>query len=258
MGALHAIATEDTAGLTRQLATDGAVIALNWLSSQTTTQVQHAFAQAIAPLPWCNTTEADKAYPDEFFGTNTKRLHGVLQYSPLVEDLLLHPVALSLAQQLVADDNLCLSTGELMAIGPGQSRQRLHRDGVSWQKSGLEREFLFSVNIALTDFTPDNGATVVVPGSHLWAADRQPLESELAFASMPAGSALLYQGRVIHGGGANTTTDTRMGLYFGYLPEWMRPLENCAQTLPASTWEDLRPTTQRLLGRFPDGFVAHF
>ncbi len=67
-----------------------------------------------------------------------------------------------------------VSTMELMVLGKGQNNQQLHRDADSWaylRRSGDEN-ILFSANIALSDFTETNGATVVVPGSCQWSADQ--------------------------------------------------------------------------------------
>ena len=76
---------------------------------------------------------------------------------------------------------------------------------------------------ALTDFTRENGATRVVPGSHKWAPDRQTRPEEITCAAMPAGSALIYLGSAIHGGGANTTTkESRRGMFLGYVVGWLR------------------------------------
>jgi ectoine hydroxylase-related dioxygenase (phytanoyl-CoA dioxygenase family) len=73
---------------------------------------------------------------------------------------------------------------------------------------------------------------------------------------MPAGSALVYSGRVIHSGGRNETDDLRIGLYFGYVPTWLRPLENAAQLLPESVSDALVPDTRRMLGFYGGGFDA--
>ena len=71
---------------------------------------------------------------------------------------------------------------------------------------------------AVTDFTKENGATQIVPGSHLWEKDRIPNEDEIAYAEMEAGSVLLYTGTVLHGGGENTSkNDIRTGVFLHML-----------------------------------------
>ncbi|MDH3641986.1 MAG: phytanoyl-CoA dioxygenase family protein, partial [Gammaproteobacteria bacterium] len=175
---------------------------------------------------------------------------------PELESCLMHDLPIALAPRVAAAP-IIMSTGELMAIGPEETQQRLHRDADSWLRAGLERDFLFSVNIALTDFRRDNGATVVVPGSHLWPKGREARPAEFAYAEMPAGSALVYLGGVIHSGGENVTDEVRMGLYFGYIPSWLRPLENCVQTHPAEALEGLADETRNMLGLSEEGFIAY-
>ena len=59
---------------------------------------------------------------------------------------------------------------------------------------------------ALTDFTEANGATRIIPGSHL--RDHSPefgSRHESIAAEMPRGSVLVWHGSLWHGGGANRT-----------------------------------------------------
>ena len=81
--------------------------------------------------------------------------------------------------------------------------------------------------VALSDFTAANGATRVVPGSHLWPAGREPAPEEILQAEMPAGAALFYLGSTVHGGGANRTArEARRGMFVGYVVGWLRTEEN--------------------------------
>src|SRR5438045_5074158 len=115
-----------------------------------------------------------------------------------------------------------LNLGHLLQRGPGSDEQVLHRDELVW--SDLPKphpEVQLATVIAFVDFTRDNGATRVVPGSHRWP-DRQlsaieqvlrdrPPDDAIAYAEMPAGSAVVYLGGTIHGGGANCTDVERRG-----------------------------------------------
>ena len=232
---------------------DGGVIIDDFITAEAAAEIRSAFAAVLEDEPWCNTTEGDYVLGREFFGLTTKRLHGVIRYHPRILDCMSDPDFVTFAREQLGE-RIILSTGELMAIGPGEIRQVLHRDGDSWHRAGISSNLLVSINIALTPFEEANGATVVVPGSHQWDPGRQPTEEELTFAEMSPGSALLYSGRVLHSGGANSTDQTRMGLYFGYIPAWLRPIENTSRTLPADLLNDLPPGTQQLLGYSPSGF----
>ncbi len=252
MAKLQEIARPDEDAILRCLEQDGGVIVRDWIDPELTARVRDDFLAALEELPWGNSFTAA---PDTFFGLKTKRLHGVLGYSRAAEACLVHPLALSLARRLLGK-SVIMSTGELMAIGPGETRQAFHRDGDSWMRAKQEQDVLFSVNLALTEFTRENGATVVVPGSHRWEQQREPRPEELAYAEMSAGSALVYRGRVVHGGGANETEATRVGLYFGYIPSWLRPIENSALTLPRELMADLGEEAQQLVGYVEAGFIT--
>ena len=120
---------------------------------------------------------------------------------------------LASARQYLAQfcDDIQLHFTSAVAIAPGESAQILHRDRGIWGGYLPRRvEPLFSTIWAITPFTQENGATQVVPGSHLWDKDRLPEPHEIAYAEMAPGSVLCYTGTVLHGG-ALTRRLTRCG-----------------------------------------------
>jgi ectoine hydroxylase-related dioxygenase (phytanoyl-CoA dioxygenase family) len=101
---------------------------------------------------------------------------------------------------------------------------------------------------ALTDFSEANGATRVVPGSNR-AADRLRFEqSDTVAAEMEAGSVLVYSGSVYHGGGANRTDETRIGINITYNLAWLRQEENQYLSVPREIAETLPTDLLRLMG----------
>ena len=143
--------------------------------------------------------------------------------------------------------------GGLICIGPGESPQMLHRDELNWPYATRTKEITVTAIFALTDFTEANGATMIAPGSNHWEGvlPSAPEES-LCRATMPAGSALLYSGKVIHGGGANVTKDQwRVGLHAGFCCGWLRAEENYQLTVPLEVARTLPERAQYLLGFRP-------
>ena len=101
---------------------------------------------------------------------------------------------------------------------------------------------------ALDDFTTTNGATEVVPGSHLWAEGREPAEHEIEQVLMPAGSALVFAGNLIHRGGANTSNGLRLAITPQYCMPWLRQIENMVLAVPPKTAKLFSERVQELLG----------
>lgn len=86
------------------------------------------------------------------------------------------------------------SIGITMEIGPGGKAQRLHRDDKNYHVDHMDQtatgyhvgsDVMMAFMIPGVDFTAQNGATLVIPGSHLWSSDRAPKTSEAI--SMPIG-----------------------------------------------------------------------
>ena len=223
----HFDATGGSEPIWSALAEDGGVVVEGLLDEPTADRLLADFQPHLDAVPFCNTGPDEIS--NQFFGGQTKRLHGLLARSSTFGEVLQHPLLLEMAKTFVGPNSrdLRLSTGELMALGNGETSQMLHRDADSWLAMPAPRpEILASANIALTDFNERNGATVVVPGSHRWPRERKAEPDEYAQACMPRGSALLYSGEILHGGGPNETEKLRIGLYVGYLASWLRPIEN--------------------------------
>ena len=106
--------------------------------------------------------------------------------------------------------------------------------------------------IALDDFTSTNGATTLIPGSHLWPDTRRPTRAEMIPAIMPAGSMVYFLNTLWHSGGANTSSSPRRSMTVQYCQPWIRTFENFTV---AQGWEDLDALPKRLLQLM--GFSTH-
>jgi hypothetical protein len=196
----------------------------------------------------------------DFYGLSTIRIDGLPAKSSTFIEAMLLPHLLESADHFLLPNckDYLLNTGQLIQIGPGETAQELHRDESAWAevpypRPPLEVEAMF----ALTDFTAANGATRVVPGSHHWPPDRKAEASEITQAEMKAGSALVYLGSAIHGGGAKVTTDQqRRGMFLGYLVGWLRTEENLFLTVPFDKVRDMPLRVQELLGYKSHGAIG--
>jgi ectoine hydroxylase-related dioxygenase (phytanoyl-CoA dioxygenase family) len=185
-----------------------------------------------------------------FHGAQTKRVTGLAAHSPAWCELLCDERYAAMGDRYLGPDDYWLNTAQLIAIGPGESPQMLHRDELNWPHAVRPTEITVTAIFALTDFTEANGATVIAPGSNHWGNDLPEVpDGSTCQAVMPAGSALLYSGKVIHGGGANTTADEwRIGLHAGFCCGWLRSEENHQLTVPVEAARTMPERVQRLLG----------
>src|SRR5207247_711664 len=108
------------------------------------------------------------------------------------------------ALERVLGPQFLLSAPVGISIRPGEKAQPVHRDDGVYPIKRPHSELVVNTMWALDDFTEENGATVVIPGSHRWVDERPSADSPRVRAVMPAGSVMLFVGSVYHGGGANT------------------------------------------------------
>ncbi len=231
---------------------DGAVIVRDFLDPDVHQQfsddmVRHAAGHRAGSV-------AENAAVREFWGERTTRFTRLAHRSAAFADILTDPFYLGVADQVLLPmaSDYWMNTGQMMIIGPGEKAQWLHRDADNWPTlcSPNGFEVTLSCLFAISEFTAEVGATRVVPGSHRWDDyQRQAEPHEVCQAVMPAGAGMIYTGRVLHSGGANTTADQfRYGMHLSYVLGWLTPEE--ASPLGAD-WADvqhLSERAQRLLG----------
>ncbi len=195
--------------------------------------------------------QATPAGPDEFSGTRTRRTGSLIARSPSCRELVMHPLALGTARIVLGHaTNMQLHLTQAIAIGPGETAQPVHRDQWAFDFFPFPPGYEVQCNTiwALTDFTDENGATRVVPGSNA-------REDKLTFgpddtepAEMARGSVLFYSGSVYHGGGANRSHATRTGLNITYNVAWLRQEENQYLSVPLEVAATLPTELLRLMG----------
>ncbi len=190
---------------------------------------------------------------DVFYGSNTKRVQGLAWKSPtFVDSILLNPTLLDVADRLLLSScgNYWMSQAETIYIGPGNEAQELHRDDLNWGPAArLGIDLQISILTAVGDYDADAGATVVIPGSHLWPLDQPVDRADARPVELEEGSSLLYLGSVVHGGGRNVTADRwRKGIYVSYLLGWLTPEEAVAMSLTPERADALPQRARELLG----------
>lgn len=191
---------------------------------------------------------------DLFLGKQTIRLHGLVEKVASTVELIGDAQIVNWAERMLGGvaSSVLLNAGELIQIEPGEPAQFPHRDTDSWPALPIGSEpMLVNAIYALDDFTAENGATHVAPGSWNWDDGRRPTRAEYARAVMKRGDALLFRGDVIHGGGENASPARRRALSISYCAGWLRPVENSFLNVPLATARKLPVKVQQLLGYSP-------
>ncbi|HWA61512.1 MAG TPA: phytanoyl-CoA dioxygenase family protein [Caulobacteraceae bacterium] len=197
---------------------------------------------------------------DSFTGHSTTRTGALVARSPQARKLVMHPAILAACDVFLkrACDRYQLHLTQIIRIRPGQPKQVLHRDKLAWGGWLKDVEPQLNTIWALTDFTEENGATQVVPGSVSWPEGRSARPEEIAYAEMSAGSVLVYSGSVIHAGGENRSGGDRIGANITYCLGWLRQEENQYLSCPPAIARTLDPELQALIGYAMGGYALGY
>jgi len=188
-----------------------------------------------------------KPASNEFEGSRTLRIYNLLVHGKLYEAIAEHPRVLPLVEQ-VLDRGCLVSTVSSISIDPGETAQPIHSDDILIPLPKPRPAIVCNTMWALTDFTEENGATRVVPGSHLRDAPEYGTEVETIPAEMRAGSVLVWNGSLWHGGGANRTGERRVGIAANYCAGYIRQQENQQLGIPREIARGFSPRLRRLVG----------
>lgn len=181
-----------------------------------------------------------------FEGLKTQRVYAPLSKTRAIDDLIDHPRLLELLDAVLLP-NYLLSQAQIINLLPGEAAQPLHHDDAFCVLPRPHKTLHAAYICAIDDFTEQNGATVVVPGSHRWG-DRFPAPEETIPCVMPAGSAVFFLGSLWHGGGANRTDEPRLAVTGQYCDPWIRQHENFVLELTRDQARALREPIRSMVG----------
>lgn len=207
--------------------------------------------------PYIDATENGR---DDFTGHLTTRTGALVARSPACRKLVMNRMVTEAANLFLKPfcERIQLHLTQIIRIKPGQPKQSIHRDRWAWGVHLKSVEPQFNTIWAITDFTKENGATQVCPGSLDWPDDYQPTDDQIGYAEMPAGSVLIYSGGVFHGGGANVSNGDRIGINITYTLGWLRQEENQYFSCPPEIAREFEPELQEMLGYAMGGYALGY
>lgn len=236
---------------------DGYIVFENVLSRNTLTQIKTALAPYLdSPLKGRN----------DFEGTKTNRVYALLAKDPIFAELATHPLALAFAEADLGQ-TLRLSACLAIQLHRDETVQPWHHDDAHMHAPRPRDAWGLSAFWAIDDTTIENGATQILPGSHLWGDDKTPLTLnaslfekhdkdysakdgglEIITPELPAGSLMIAKSTLWHRGGANKTNDPRTIITPQYCVGWARQLENMILAVPPEKAAKLPKRAQELIG----------
>ena len=195
---------------------------------------------------------------NSFEGQHTLRVYNLLVHGEVWQQVPLHDAVLPVVEG-VLDRGCLVSSLSSITILPGETAQPIHADDQLIPIPKPHPPTVCNTMWALTDFTEANGATRLVPGSHL--APDNPVyggEYETIAAEMPKGSVLVWHGSLWHGGGANRSDDRRVGIAMNYCAGYIRQQENQQLGIPVALARTFPKRLQQLLGySVYNGLIGH-
>lgn len=241
-------ATENIQKINDILEKDGCVVIENVLSELQLAKLKTEIGPHFDQTPNCN---------GDFYGHTTKRLSSLITKSEICREIAINPTILGVMDQFLLRGcrEYQLNLTQAIRIGPGEPQQMIHPDDPLFPFVHPGYESMINCMWAVDEFTFENGATNVVPGSHSWPRsgilpDREPTQDEITYGCMPAGSVLIYFGSLLHSGGANRTDRSRTGIVMSYCLGWLRQSENQYLAVPQQLARTLPERMQKLLGYF--------
>ena len=192
---------------------------------------------------------------NDFEGFKTERIYTLVARGRIFEQIAADPRLMALIGRFLRP-NFLLSASHAINLGPGETPQNIHSDDGFYHQRRPRAPIGVSVIGAISGFTKQNGATEIIPGSHLWGEpdgegwpkDRGELANMLVPMEIPAGAALVFPGTLLHRGGANVTDRPRLAFTNQYCEPWARPQENFWLSVPKEMVRAMEPQVQKLLG----------
>lgn len=197
---------------------------------------------------------------DEYDGRFTRRTGALIARSPASRELVMNPVVVATVKDFLSHATaIQLHMTQIISISPGETQQKLHRDEMAFDFFPFPSDYHVQCNTlwALSDFTRENGATHLCPGTS-GIDDKAAARVDSIQAEMCRGACLFYDGKILHGGGANLSDQVRTGVNLTYAVGWVRQEENQYLACPADIARTLDDDLLRMMGYQAGAFAMGY
>ena len=225
-------------GWVSSIAANGYALIPDWLTSKRVRKLGEDLRREVNPIR--------ELMPPDF---TTVRAHNLLAKTRCVDDLVCDPRLVALVHGVLGP-YIQISVVAMFDLLPGAKAQGLHQDDGLWPIPRPHPPFVVNAVIAVDEFTKENGATQLVPKSHLWHDQtvKQPPEVTPIQVEMKPGTMLIWTGALWHGGGANNTNESRLAIDINFNLSYLAQQENQYVGVPRSEVEKMPERLQRLIG----------
>lgn len=187
---------------------------------------------------------------NELFGNGSQRVGNLIARSQAGRDLVMNPLVLGAIKGVLSHSQAPqIGATEMISLRPGCPAQFIHQDELAFESFPFPDDYIVSCNTlwAMTDFTEENGATRIVPGSHALPRAEYSIEDTLP-AEMARGSVLIFSSKLWHAGGSNQSDHIRRALAINYAVGWVRQEENQYLACPPEIARTLPDDLLKLMG----------
>ena len=236
-----------------QIQREGYTVIENFLSAQQLAEVRRVLVLYLD-------THAGR---NSFEGLRTERVYTLVARARVMWDIVLDARVMALCERFLMP-NFLLTASQAIRINPGETAQPFHSDDSFYHLPHPRPMISLSTIVAVDDFTAQNGATNIIPGSHVWDDTRRAelysftwgggekadadLAGQAVSAAMPAGACIVFSGTLVHRGGQNQSDAPRCGFSNQYCQPWARPQENFILGVPQDVARQMPARLQELLG----------
>jgi ectoine hydroxylase-related dioxygenase (phytanoyl-CoA dioxygenase family) len=189
---------------------------------------------------------------------DTDHVWNLVDKGEVFERMVQQPTILAVFSRILGSE-LKLGSFAARVLTPGAKAQLPHVDYPYWDLYNRET-FPRAINagffmncqstIMLDDFTVENGATMVAPGTQTLGRfpDQPTFDAKMIQTTGKAGSVMLMTGLLWHGSGTNRTDRNRIGILGQYLPKFVKPMEDQLKSVSQAVIDRATPTLRALLG----------